>query len=214
MDFDILDHRLWQDDITQVQVIDKMASITAELKLQRSRVLGKELFKLISAVRSSPNYCNMEDSKPNWFWSSVMKDDNINISEELRHVIRSAMAIPMGSASTERTFSIMNFIKTAQRARLTPENMEHILRIRINGPDMAVTEIKNYANDWLRDHERCNPLFPKKKARSSDCDEDATLFFQKRKQGAVIVMKIVKNSLHHLVQFLARFLETIPLFWY
>ena len=88
------------------------------------------------------------------------------------------MAIPIGSASAERAFSIMNFIKTAQRARLTVENMEHILRIRINGPHMGGIEMKNYARDWIEHHERCDPLFPRespKKARKSDCDTENEL---------------------------------------
>ena len=131
-----------------------------------------------NGFKISPKYCDMKDSKPNWFWSSVLRDANLDIFEELRHVIRSAMAIPMGSASAECTFSIMNFIKTAQRARLTPVSMEHILRIRINGPEMSGIEMKNYANDWLQDHERCDPLFPwggPKKAKKSDCDVEDEL---------------------------------------
>ena len=112
MDFDLLDQRMWQDQLTEKQVQDKLVSISKELKLptptRMGNVVGTELYKLISEVKASPQWCKIQDSKPNWFWSDVLKNDNYIISEDLKNVIWSAMVIPLGSSSAERVFGILN----------------------------------------------------------------------------------------------------------
>ena len=177
MDFDLLDQRMWQDQLTEKQVQDKLVSISKELKLptptRMGNVVGTELYKLISEVKASPQWCRIQDSKPNWFWSDVLKNDNYIISEDLKNVIRSAMVIPLGSSSAERVFGILKYAKNAYRSRLSVENTDHTCRIRDNGPNVKQIGMRAYCLIYLQDNARCDPLFPQpKRSRPSDDDLD------------------------------------------
>ena len=98
----------------------------------------------MNLIRASTKWCTTNESTPTWFWSSILKNQEFVISDGLKDLIRTAMVIPVGSAAAERTFYQMNYIKTKQRARLTPKNIDHICRIRMNGPDVRCINIHLY----------------------------------------------------------------------
>jgi len=52
----------------------------------------------------------------------------------LRDIIKSAIAIPGGSAAAECLFGILNYVKDSSRTTLSQEDTNHIIRIRHNGP--------------------------------------------------------------------------------
>ena len=71
----------------------------------------------------------------------------------------------------------MNYIKTKQRARLTPATIDHICRIRMNGVDARCICMEKYTDEYLLTHDPCDPLFDrntKKFKRSNDEDDDNT----------------------------------------
>ena len=47
------------------------------------------------------------------------------------------MALPVGTASVERSFSQMKLIKTRLRNRLSHSNLEHLMKIAIKGPQLT-----------------------------------------------------------------------------
>ncbi len=47
------------------------------------------------------------------------------------------LALPVGTATVERSFSHMKMIKTRLRNRLSDENLTHLMRIAIEGPDLS-----------------------------------------------------------------------------
>ncbi len=47
------------------------------------------------------------------------------------------LALPVGTATIERSFSHMKMIKTRLRNRLSDENLTHLMRIAIEGPDLS-----------------------------------------------------------------------------
>ena len=164
-DFDLLDQRLWNDEvqITNQIVNEKMESIMRELKIQTPRGIsfkriGNEMFKLIKTIRQLPKWCRIFESTPSMFWANILRDENLAMTPILRDIIRSSLAIPAGSAAAERSFGLMNYVKTAHRARLSPENINHIVRIRHNGPIVGGIEMEPYADKWLESHERCDAL--------------------------------------------------------
>ena len=71
MDFDLLDQRMWQDQLTEKQVQDKLVSISKELKLptptRMGNLVGTEFYRFVSEVKASPQWCKIQDSKPNCF---------------------------------------------------------------------------------------------------------------------------------------------------
>ena len=48
------------------------------------------------------------------------------------------MALPVGTATVERSFSQMKLIKTRLRSRLSDLNLEHLIKISIEGPPLTM----------------------------------------------------------------------------
>ena len=82
------------------------------------------------------------------------------------------MVIPWRSSSAKTVFSILNYAKNANRARLSVANT-HTCQIRDNGPNVKQIGMRPYCLIYLEDHARCDPLFPQpKRSRLSDDDSD------------------------------------------
>ena len=80
-------------------------------------------------------------------------------------IIRSAIAIPAGSAAAERLFGMLNYIKDSSRTTLSQENTNHIIRIRHNGPRIGAINIEPYTDKYLEKFEHCDPLHVSKAAK-------------------------------------------------
>ena len=52
------------------------------------------------------------------------------------------MALPVGTATVERSFSQMKLIKTHRRSRLSDSNLEHLMKISIEGPPLTDVDFK------------------------------------------------------------------------
>ena len=178
MHFDLLDNRLWENSIlTYQEKKTKMEGIMSVLKLRKPATVLKELLVIINNVMNRGNWCVLKASKPTWFWSKMLKDDNIQISNDLRTIIEAALAIAISSSDAERIFSLMNYAKNKHRASLSVAHTEDIVRMKKNGPDdPKIIKMDSYSSDYVQKHERCDPLFDryaKKKAKKSDtCEED------------------------------------------
>ncbi len=78
-----------------------------------------------------------------------------NQGNYLKSIIESIISIPIGSSSCERGFSIMNYIKDKRRSSLVLENLENLIRLKINGPkSLAEFDAPYYALEWTKSHYR------------------------------------------------------------
>lgn len=91
------------------------------------------------------------ETKPFVFWSILLKDPSIAWQTNTKKLINTILVLPVGSAEAERGFSIMNYIKSKRRARLLPETLDHIMRIRINGPEVKKFAARKYAKAWVNE---------------------------------------------------------------
>ena len=56
----------------------------------------------------------------------------------------------LGSSDVERSFSILNHIRNSRRHRLTPESLNNLMRIRLNGPaKLSKFNSMKYAKYWV-----------------------------------------------------------------
>ena len=65
------------------------------------------------------------------------------------------MALPVGTATVERSFSQMKLIKTRLRSRLSDSNLEHLMKISIEGPPLTDVDLF-YFNLVLLNSLYCN----------------------------------------------------------
>ena len=93
--------------------------------------IEREFLNLVKKIRDSAIWCTINESKPSMFWANILKDASMTMTVSLREIIRSALAIPAGSAAAERLFGMLNYIKDSSRTTLSQENTNHIIRIRL-----------------------------------------------------------------------------------
>ena len=59
------------------------------------------------------------------------------IFPETWNLLNILMAFPVGTASVERSFSEMKLIKFCLHSRLSHSNLEHLMKIAIEGPQLT-----------------------------------------------------------------------------
>ena len=100
-------------------------------------------------------------------------------------LVRIVLVLPASSAVAERSFSIMNHLKYDRRASLTSVNLDHLLRLRINGPkELDRFASAKYARAWVEaGHLRTDDRSRGQKRKRSDVadndeeDEEAGQIF-------------------------------------
>ena len=76
---------------------------------------------------------------------------NLPWKSNIKFLIRTVLVLPANSADAERSFSIMNHIKNERRSKITSDNLDSILRLRINGPkQLDRFPSAKYARAWLK----------------------------------------------------------------
>ena len=73
---------------------------------------------------------------------------------QLRKLATIALVLPVSTAECERAFSTMNRIKTDLRNRLITLNLDHLMRISINGPSQADYDFDKAATLWGNQRQR------------------------------------------------------------
>lgn len=108
---------------------------------------------LLESVVASPNYCQIKNGQTSVFafWSQLIKWPEIEWGSDIRRLLFTVLAIPISSAEAERGFSSLKYIRDAHRSRLTPVNLDAIMRIKLNGPDeLSYFAATKYAQNWIK----------------------------------------------------------------
>ena len=61
----------------------------------------------------------------------------VGIFNETWKLLNITMALPVGTATVERSFSQMKLTKTCLRSRLSDSNLEYLIKIGIEGPPLT-----------------------------------------------------------------------------
>ena len=102
---------------------------------------------MLGKLTNDKEWCKMLKSKDLVIlWQHYLSTDLI--PPKMKVLIRSVLAIPIGSADVERAFSILSHIRDQRRSQLTASHIEGLLRVRINGPNPANFLPLKYAKTW------------------------------------------------------------------
>ena len=115
MDFIVLDNREWENNWSYQDIRQKVMGAISVLKMTKPATIAKELQNLMVTIKQRGDWCTLRDSEPTWFWSDVMKDRNIRMSEDLKSIIEAALVMTISSAGAERVFSEMNLAKDKKK---------------------------------------------------------------------------------------------------
>ena len=155
----IMDHRLWPEDVYNHQQQPKtngylgprplpdffnrqirqqhkedIAYLTKQVNMgDRYREVDDAWLKLMRKLYSEKTFmCAVRKDKvaPWEMWQSLLMQIK-DLDEDLRHFIKSILAIPFSAAIVERGYSIMKHIRGKLRWRLTPETTNGLMMISL-----------------------------------------------------------------------------------
>jgi hypothetical protein len=94
---------------------------------------------IVSVVRNRVTFMGNSDLPLEDFRHFYLNDMNgdavpIEWTDLSKEVVRTTPVIPGGTATAERTFSLVNVIKIYRRSVLSPSTLEALVRIKYNGP--------------------------------------------------------------------------------
>ena len=111
--------------------------------------LSDDWQNMISNIIKSHEFDRYQDSDPIFFWYRFINKGLV--PEKIKKLVQTVLSVPIGSADCERAFSILFHIRTKRRAKLTPQHLEDLLRIRMNGPkDPTKFAAFKYAKEWVK----------------------------------------------------------------
>lgn len=113
------------------------------------------------AVDHDPE-CDRRNVIPHIFWATVLDKVDQNQFPNIIKLIRMAIVIPSGTVFSERSFSVMNHIKSPSKSLLSIGHLEDRLRIALNGhEDISTIPFSQFASIWSATHTAIDrPLHP------------------------------------------------------
>lgn len=108
---------------------------------------------------------------PVQFWGYFLNFKEIHWTDRIRQVITITLSLPVSTADAERGFSILKN-SLDHRHQLTPEHLQDVLFIRINGPSIEKFDASSYTRHWLQTGMRSDDTsWQKKGQRKQDVVE-------------------------------------------
>lgn len=101
-------------------------------------------------IDHSSEFCaHKEQNKPIEFWSHFLESKTVVWNDNIKQLVMKVLALPISTADVERSFSILTNTRYDRRSRLTVENLENIMFLRLNGPPPEAFNAIRYAKVWL-----------------------------------------------------------------
>lgn len=135
--------------------INKIRELNSFFKIGDEKKMIDQWLSLLDSIISSANYCQIKNGHTSAFayWSQLLKWPEITWGSEIKRLLLTVLSIPISSAEAERGFSTLKYIRDTHRSRLTPESLDAVLRIKLNGPDeLEYFAAAKYASKWVRKH--------------------------------------------------------------
>lgn len=132
----------------------KIKALNQFFKISSDDTIIKEWQSLISEIVDCPNYCEMKSGQTSVmaFWALALKCEKISWGSNIKRLLHTVLSIPISSAEAERGFSTLKYLRDTHRARLTPKNLDAMMRIKVNGPDdLSLFPAAKYAKKWIDD---------------------------------------------------------------
>ena len=77
-----------------------------------------------------------------------------DIFPEMFKLLDIVLALPLGTASVERSFSQMKLVKTRLRNRISDNNLAKLMRIAIEGPELTSVDVEAILNIFKEKNHR------------------------------------------------------------
>ena len=137
----VLNTKAWSENGNHQQIISlrnvfKRFESMPSLKELNLQLLEEEYEQIIDyALKYHANFRQI-DQKAMWdiLFEAVGKDQRF---KSIFEIIKLCFCVPYSNAKVERLFNYMKVIKTDWRSRLNAANLESLIRIKVEGPDLS-----------------------------------------------------------------------------
>ena len=193
--YHIFNPQNWPSANTHFYGIEEMADI-AELYApnEEMTLIVQEWQFMLQKIIIDKSYCQYKELDTIFFWKHFLTKGIV--PPLIDSIIRKVLAIPIGSADAERSFSILFHIRSKRRNSLAPETLQDFLRIRMNGPrnvfefaaihyaqlwkNYKTSGKKNKRGNVLTDDPRWGPKIKQPPSRGTNEDDEFTGEIQKK----------------------------------
>lgn len=129
---------------------DTIKSLCLFLKLGECELFQNDWIRLLQSIVKNKHYAVLRTKTPLEFWSDLLILDEISWTLRTKTIIHTMLAFSVGSADIQKGSEIMNDIRVEHRDSVTLDELDMIMRIRINGPsDIKNFKAERYAKAWL-----------------------------------------------------------------
>jgi hypothetical protein len=105
---------------------------------------SKHEWQLLKRVAIQQRYPRQSTAE---FWK-IVQDFHADTFPNLLQLARIALVLPLQTADVERAFSCQNLIKNSQRNRLSPEMVNKLMVVDLEGPDIKDFNFDKAAAHW------------------------------------------------------------------
>lgn len=159
--FSIFDQRDWTFFTDRNAVLVQMKAIANIWKKHDAETLTHEFLGFVAKIKENDDiWLTTKGSLPHLFWANILDNYEFNDNQSmLMDLIKMIITIPMGSASAERSFSHMNFIKNSRNAGLGDKMLRAFMQIKMNGPPINFVNFEEYTIKYLSEgHVPCDGM--------------------------------------------------------
>lgn len=154
--FDVFDPKKFPEPENYVAIrtygVLKIKALNKFFKISNDEVIINEWYSLINDIVNCPHYCEMKTSHTSVmsFWAQALQCKEISWGPSIKRLLHIVLSLPVSSAEAERGFSTLKYIRDTHRNRLTPKNLDAMMRIKLNGPDeLNHFAAEKYAKKWI-----------------------------------------------------------------
>ena len=122
---------------------------------------------LLMKLKSLPQYDNLTKESANIFWTKILNNEDLIVGPNFKSLVEICLCLPVGTSSVERSFSILGKILTKSRNKLSPQIIDNIMRIIINGPPLNLFQPRKYSEKYVKDHIRADDPITVMRGRGS-----------------------------------------------
>ena len=123
-------------------------------------MLVDQWLSMMGSFASYPDFCKDRTAGGKAFWGKYLSldQDSFTIPAELRKLIEIILILPTTSSPAERSFSLLEVVKTKRRNRMSHQVLDAIMRIKMNSTWKNIFEFPAnlFTEKWLDLHMRCD----------------------------------------------------------
>ena len=115
------------------------------MEITKDQFINKLLEQYVQVIEYANQYYEVSLFEPLKMWSMFHKKISLRFPD-IFHFVELCLCAPHSNAMVERFFNYLKIVKTDWRSRLNERNIESLLRIKVEGPDLKEFAEKMFAN--------------------------------------------------------------------